>query len=568
MGFLVSPGVDVNEIDLTNNIPAVSTSIGGFAGRFRWGPTEELITVSSERELGSIFGVPTNSSESIPFLTAASFLKYGSTLLISRALAVDLGTITAKNASSTTASYIKDLESDGWMSAAEGFYAKYPGAIGNSISVYAIPYGASPSESDIPALSSLSTTTPTETDGVHIIILDGGGEFTGVPNTVLEIWENLSLTPGDKKDDGANNYFADVLNNSSSYIYCKSTPESSPDSDSILEDLLDAVDDEGDSPITGVYFSRFTGGVNEALASDIVTALNLFADPETVDVNLLFAEGGGDLSDYNTATITKALLDICEARKDCICFASPPAGSSDGIQTFASDADKLSEIIEYFNTTLNINSSYAIQDSTPVYVYNKYLDVYNWIPACGHMAGLCANTDDVAEPWFSPAGYNRGQLRGITKLAFNPNLSYRDSLYKSRINPIVAFPGQGIILYGDRTSQKKDSAFGYINVRRLFIALEKAIATASKYQLFELNDEFTRAMFRNMVEPFLRDVKGRRGITDFLVVCDETNNTGAVIDAAKFVADIYIKPARSINFITLNFIATRTGVEFSELVGR
>ena len=201
-------------------------------------------------------------------------------------------------------------------------------------------------------------------------------------------------------------------------------------------------------------------------------------------------------------------------------------------------------------------------------MYNKYADNYVWIPACGHMAGLCANTDTVSEPWFSPAGYNRGNLLGVTKLAFNPKQADRDTIYKARINPIVSFPGQGILLFGDKTAQAKPSAFDRINVRRLFITLEKAVATAAKYQLFELNDEFTRAMFRNMAEPFLREVKGRRGVTDFLVICDETNNTGEVIDTNRFVADIYIKPARSINFITLNFIATRTGVQFSEIVGQ
>ena len=183
------------------------------------------------------------------------------------------------------------------------------------------------------------------------------------------------------------------------------------------------------------------------------------------------------------------------------------------------------------------------------------------------MAGLCARTDDTNDPWFSPAGFNRGQLLGVTKVKYNPKQADRDLLYKARVNPIVSFPGEGIVLFGDKTAQTKASAFDRINVRRLFIVLEKAISTAAKYQLFELNDEFTRAMFRNMVEPFLRDVKGRRGITDFLVVCDETNNTAQVIDTNRFVADIYIKPARSINFITLNFIATRTGVEFNEIAG-
>jgi len=194
--------------------------------------------------------------------------------------------------------------------------------------------------------------------------------------------------------------------------------------------------------------------------------------------------------------------------------------------------------------------------------------VYRWIPAAGHMAGLCANTDNVADAWFSPAGFTRGQILGITKIAFNPKQADRDTLYKARINPIVSFPGQGTVLYGDKTAQAKPSAFDRINVRRLFVTLEKAIATAAKFQLFEFNDEFTRAMFRNMVEPFLRDVKGRRGITDFAVVCDATNNTGEVVDTNRFVADIYIKPARSINFITLTFIATRTGVEFSEIIGQ
>jgi phage tail sheath protein FI len=201
-------------------------------------------------------------------------------------------------------------------------------------------------------------------------------------------------------------------------------------------------------------------------------------------------------------------------------------------------------------------------------VYDKYNDAYRWIPACGHIAGLCAYTDNVADAWFSPAGFNRGSLLGVTKIAFNPKQADRDTLYKAGVNPIVAFPGQGITLYGDKTTLSKPSAFDRINVRRLFITLEKAISTAAKFQLFELNDEFTRSMFRNMVEPFLRDVQGRRGITDFKVVCDSTNNTGDIIDRNEFRADIYIKPARSINFITLNFIATRTGVDFSELVGK
>ena len=284
----------------------------------------------------------------------------------------------------------------------------------------------------------------------------------------------------------------------------------------------------------------------------------MFEDAETVDVNLLFAvpaaNGGDDV------TLANDLLSIATARKDVVAFVSPPIEDTVGTATPAADVKQFADQLT--------STSYGVIDSTALKVYDKYNDVYRWIPAAGHMAGLCANTDSVADAWFSPAGFNRGQILGITKIAFNPKQADRDTLYKARINPIVSFPGQGTVLYGDKTAQAKPSAFDRINVRRLFITLEKAIATAAKYQLFEFNDEFTRAMFRNMVEPFLRDVKGRRGITDFAVVCDATNNTGEVVDTNRFVADIYIKPARSINFITLNFIATRTGVEFSEIIGQ
>ena len=258
-------------------------------------------------------------------------------------------------------------------------------------------------------------------------------------------------------------------------------------------------------------------------------------------------------------TLAEDLISIVNARKDCMAFVSPPIEDTVGSSTPAADVKAFADGLS--------STSYASCDSTAVYVYDKYNDVYRWIGAAGHHAGLCANTDSVADAWFSPAGVNRGQLLGVTKLAFNPKKADRDSLYKARVNPIVSLPGQGTLLFGDKTLLSRPSAFDRINVRRLFIALEKAVSTAAKAQLFEFNDEFTRAQFRNLVEPFLRDVKGRRGLTDFLVVCDETNNTSAVIDGNRFVADIFIKPSRSINFITLNFVATRSGVEFSEISG-
>jgi phage tail sheath protein FI len=256
------------------------------------------------------------------------------------------------------------------------------------------------------------------------------------------------------------------------------------------------------------------------------------------------------------------LIDIAEGRKDCVAFISPANADVVGV---TSSVSQTANVKNFFDSLPS--SSYVVFDSGYKYQYDKFNDVYRFVPLNGDIAGLCARTDFVADTWFSPAGYNRGQIRGAVKLAYNPTQSQRDELYRARVNPVVNFPGQGVVLFGDKTGLTKPSAFDRINVRRLFITLEKAIATAAKFQLFEFNDEFTRAQFRNLVEPFLRDVQGRRGITDFSVVCDASNNTGEVVDRNEFVADIFIKPSRSINFITLNFIATRTGVAFSEIAG-
>jgi len=415
-------------------------------------------------------------------------------------------------------------------------YARYAGVLGNSIQVdifdattFAAGQVLVAGELTNP-LTQYFDTAPSAGE-YHIIVTDVDGELTGTAGSVLETWAFVGTTDGDKNEDGSNNYYVDIINQNSNYFYI------------------------GSGVAAGTH--SFTLGADQTtiVAGDIKSGIDLFADVETVDVNLIFAS-----NDVNGSTeIAEHLILRANNRKDVVAFCSPPIEDSTG-------NSPLADVKTWCDTITS--TSYAVLDSTAIYTYNKYADKYIWIPACGHVAGLCANTDDVAEPWFSPAGYNRGQLLGITKLAYNPKQAERDELYKARINPIVSFPGQGTILFGDKTAQAKPSAFDRINVRRLFIVLEKAIATAAKYQLFELNDQFTRAMFRNMTEPFLRDIKGRRGVTDFLVVCDETNNTGEVIDTNRFVADIYIKPARSINFITLNFIATRTGVEFSEIVGK
>jgi phage tail sheath protein FI len=307
---------------------------------------------------------------------------------------------------------------------------------------------------------------------------------------------------------------------------------------------IDAVDA---TSVTDEEFS-LSGGTDAAPSSVASLYSTAFGDSETLDVNLII---GGAVSSADANTI----IAVAAARKECVAFVSPPIVTADAAAT-KTWADSIN------------SSSYGVLDSGVIYVYDKYNDAYRWIGNAGNTAGLCAYTDGVADAWFSPAGFTRGVIRGVTKLKFNPTQAERDTLYKARVNPIASFPGQGIVLYGDKTAQSKPSAFDRINVRRLFITMEKAISTAAKFQLFEFNDEFTRAQFRNLVEPFLRDIQGRRGITDFAVVCDETNNTGEVIDSNRFVADIFVKPARSINFITLNFIATRTGVEFSEVVGQ
>jgi len=683
MGFQVSPGVQVKEIDLTNVIPAVSTSIGGFAGHFNWGPSEEAVLVSSEKELSETFGTP-NADTYKSFLTAASFLKYTNALYVSRAepTAARNSVWSTKEANQSTITSPISNEEDSRTSSDAIALGRYFGAKGNSIKIHMAVAAVDPGDvadsvesqgrfADIAAqdlVSDLAGTTAwgeanvgvNANDEIHIIVEDVGGEISGTKGAILEIYEGLSMY-SDALKDGGTNYYETVINRDSKYIYVNNTGFKA------LWTSSSTAAQPGDSGLTvtngvqkkfgiagatpniaqtgvatvgtlangtsvnrtpGTYTVKIadsttssnatgkgaefsitvaTGGIvtastitivkpgvgfaagetitvtdaalglggGDSLSFNVATvgklslqgtlingvdgavatgnvsaALNYLADVNVVDVNLLFAEQTDD-----SVTVPNKIIEIAgTTRKDCVGFISCNTSSDDE-----------TEVISDFSTLGS--TSYVVLDSSAVHVYNKYTDQYQYIPAAGHMAGLCARTDNTNDPWFSPAGYSRGQLLGVSKLKFNPNQVERDALYKKGINPIVAQPGQGILLFGDKTYQRKPSAFDRINVRRLFIVLEKAISTASKFQLFELNDEFTRAMFRNMVEPFLRDVKGRRGINDFLVVCDETNNTGNIIDTNRFVADIYIKPARSINFITLNFIATRTGVEFSEIVG-
>jgi phage tail sheath protein FI len=298
-----------------------------------------------------------------------------------------------------------------------------------------------------------------------------------------------------------------------------------------------------------------TGGVDGTIATgNVISAYDLFDSTEAVDISLVISGPANE-------SLADSLITMCEDRKDCIVFLSPE--KSDVVNNPGSEVTDTKTYRDTLTT-----SSYAVMDSNWKYQYDKYNDVYRWIPCNGDVAGLCARTDLERDPWFSPGGLNRGIIKNVIKLAYNPSKTNRDDLYVKGINPIVSFQGEGTVLFGDKTLLVKPSAFDRINVRRLFIVLEKAIARAARFSLFEFNDQFTRAQFVSLVEPFLRDVQGRRGITDFRVVCDETNNTGEVIDRNEFIGDIYIKPARSINFIQLNFVAVRTGVAFEEIVGQ
>jgi len=561
MAFQVSPGVEVKEIEATGVVPAVSSSIGGFAGSFNWGPVDQITTVGSESELAAVFGTPDNNTAKY-FLVAASFLKYGNALKVVRvASGHDNATVDGSGQLIKNNEDYENNYANASQSAKGPWAAKYPGELGNSLKVevctpgggfstwaYAGNFDAEPGTSSYASGLGKSSSD----DELHVVVVDEDGAITGTANTVLETFAFVSQASDAKKDDGTSNYYKDVINNGSSYIWWIGH-------DSSLTDAGNTVATQNTfTTVNAVISDSLSGGSddNAPTTGEIALGYDLFEDAETVDVNLLFS-----VPDANGAeTLAEDLISIAAARKDCMAFVSPPIEDTVGSATPAADVKTFADGLT--------SSSYAACDSGAVYVYDKYNDVYRWIGAAGHHAGLCANTDNVADAWFSPAGVNRGQLLGVTKLAFNPKKADRDTLYKARVNPLVSLPGQGTLLFGDKTLLSRPSAFDRINVRRLFIVLEKAISTAAKAQLFEFNDEFTRAQFRNLVEPFLRDVKGRRGLTDFLVVCDTTNNTSQVIDANKFVADIFIKPSRSINFITLNFVATRSGVEFSEIAGQ
>ena len=670
MGFQVSPGVEVKEVDLTNIVPAVSTTIGAVCGPFEKGPVSEITSISSEKQLVEVFGKP-NANNFEYFFTAANFLQYSNSLRVVRTES------TLKNASSggsgilirNTLHYQESFAdgqgthgtwsartagihangikidicdknnfsemsnkqvNDASASAAETtitmdafdaadfavgevieFYSDAGGtvfAVGHEAQKYEITAVDTSAEtitirqlddpagsgliadladdsyvkrywrfSDLfdtaPGTSDFATARGVLDDEIHIVVYDSSGRQTGFDNdvagerlnSVLETFAFVSKHPEATTPQGNSNYYPDVIYRDSKFVYWGDHPTAAIDASGDWgQPLSSDLSVQGSSAfnklstgVENVDRSTLANGTDDYAVTDgeQLTAYARFDDGEAVDVNLIMAAKA-------TSTLATNLVTIVEKRKDALVFISPERSDVVGV---ADSNTQTTNVKNFFD--LLPSTSFAVFDSGYKYQYDRFNDVYRYVPLNGDIAGVTAFTESVADAFFSPAGFTRGQIRGAVKLAYEPNKDQRDTLYKARINPVNSFPGQGTVLFGDKTALAKPSAFDRINVRRLFIILEKAIATAAKFQLFEFNDEFTRAQFKNLVEPFLREIQGRRGITDFKVVADESNNTGEVIDRNEFVADIFVKPTRSINFITLNFVAVRTGVAFTEIGG-
>jgi len=668
MGFQVSPGVQVNEIDLTNVVPAVATSIGATAGAFQKGPVSSPVLITSEEELLRIFGKPQNTSNQFEsWFTVANFLAYTDACYVTRAesgitnagatggvLIRDddhyensfntgqgsVGEWAARTAGThgnslgvsicaTATAYQQSLGANNQVDQADvavgdttiqvddADASGYAFNVGDLISFYSDSLYTTPADNyreyevtsvdtsgnlltirlkddpngaglqtaiaddayilrrwkfydlfnGAPGTSAWATANGRGTgDELHVVVYDTTGDITGYDNdvagqrtsSVIETYSNLSKNSSAKSPQGDSIYYPDVIFRQSAFVYWMDHNTSGTNWGTDTTSAYTAVD----TPT----LTTLSGGTDDyaVTAGEMQTAFEKYLDSDNIDVNLILG-GSSSLTSDDAAgqdTFVTMLTNVVETRRDCVGFVSPYRSATVGVTDSNTQTDNVTEAFD-----LCPSSSYMVFDSGYKYMYDKYNDVYRFVPMNGDTAGLCAYTDRVADAWFSPGGLNRGNVRNAIKLSYNPNKANRDFLYRARVNPVVNFPGQGVVLFGDKTALSKPSAFDRINVRRLFLVLEKAIATASKFQLFEFNDEFTRAQFRNLIEPFLRDVQGRRGITDFLVKCDATNNTGEVIDRNEFVADIFVKPARSINFITLNFIATRTGVAFSEVGG-
>jgi len=575
----LSPGVFVTEVDLTTSIPAVSTSTGGFAGVFNWGPVLQVTPVSSEQQLASItsgFGFP-DVNTATSFFSCTSFLSYSNALNIARAAGTGQKNATA-NGAGTVINNSNDYFNNVYSTYVAGnpWTARYPGALGNSLKVLCwasnTAWTADASNANSPNYTFANqfpfapNTSPWLTqvsggteygDELHILVVDSGGQFTGTANTVLERFRGLSRLSDALTPTGANNYYRYVVYNQSNFIYNTGIPAANANGWGVSSHSW--VASNNDAAVNS--FSLSAGADGTVADANLENAWGLFANTEQVDVGLLFtADQDSTVLDYIFSDIAGSSAD--NERGDCVAFFSPP------LANVLSNASPVVTSITNYANGLPFRSSYGVMDSGWKWFYDKYNDMYRWIPLNADIAGLCAQTDNVRDPWWSPAGLQRGLIKNALKLAYNPGLSDRNTLNSAGVNSVIQRPGQGILLYGDKTFLNYSSAFDRINVRRLFIVLEKAISQAAQASLFEFNDAFTRSQFVNLVTPFLTTVKGRRGITAFQVVCDQTNNTPEVINSHQFVGDIYIVPNYSINYIQLNFIAVQNGVNFNTIVGQ
>lgn len=617
MAFQTSPGIYTNEYDFTQTPVGASGGAGAIAGVFNDGPINVPTLITSEKELVTVFGKPTDDNPET-FFAAADFLAYSNALWVTRVS----DPAKANAVTAGTAVRITTPEDALAEDTIGPIIARTPGTRGNSLKVVVCPNANAYSNSITGVTITVGANTGTVTDyaklnpgdvlqvydgsknydlvvtvcstssvefanvyrgkislsaaggtrfwryykntkaptagNIHIAIVDEDGLY-GVADSLLELYNNVSVLPS-VRSDGTNNYYKDQINyglgtatgKASAYVYATG------------DDLVTT------GPAT--YNSLADGGEGGADSnertlslSDLQSGYDFFADKSTYDIRYIIAgkARGATASIAGQTQLANYIINnVCEARKDCMVFITP--SSATVASPTISGTSAPTNLIAFRNAISS--SSYAVLDSGYKYRYDNYNRVYRWVPMCGDMAGLMARTAIERDPWYSPAGYNRGKLKNVVKLAFNPNEAQRDTIYPKDINPIITQAGEGTLLFGDKTLQGLGTAFDHINVRMLFITIEKAIQKAAKASLFEFNDAFTRAQFKNIVEPYLRDVQGRRGIYDFKVVCDETNNTPQVIDSNTFIGDIYVKPARSINYIQLNFVAVPTGTAFNEIV--
>lgn len=529
----LSPSVVSNEIDKTLNISSIVSNGTGYVGMFRWGAVDQVTTITTnEAELVKKFGRP-DSNTTLYFHSALNYLLYVTPLSIVRVVGTN-----AKNSVPTGQTAIQignDAQYETATLTGISFLGRYPGELGNSIKVSC----ANSAGFATWAYKSKFDYAPTGSQ-FNVAVIDVDGYITGIANSVLETYQLVTTTSGSKRTDGTSAYINKVLSDQSNYV--------------LVGDNSEITFDESGS--LGVYEVTLQGGAddNDAQNADFDSGWEVFANKQTYDIARTFASGSPSESAGTS-------IDMCETRQDAIAFIGPD------LDSVYNNTDTVTALTTYFGTTINRNSSYGVYVDNWKQVYDKYNDNYIWIPCDSDAAALHARTWQQQAPWWSPAGLTRGVLKNVVKLAWNSNEDDRDVLYPAAINSIVSFMNEGTVLWGDKTSYNAPSAFSRINVRSLFIVLKKNISYAARYQLFEFNDFITRTNFKRASDSYMDTVEAGRGVTDYLTVCDESNNTPDIIDGDGFVGDIYVKPNRSINWVTLNFVAVATGVDFTEVEG-